>query len=334
VEESILELTRRSLVSMTTAALAAPLFPRTGLSQSINWPRERPVTIIVPHAPGGGVDQMTRMIAPYVQQQIPDLRFVVENRPGAASQLGTEVAYAAKPDGYTLCASVMPTLMSMPLERRVRYDAKRFVYIANVVQDPGGLWVTGNSRFQTLAQMLEAAKALKGAVSVGTTGIGSDDHLLIVQLQQMALGVEFNHIPFNGFAPLQTALLGGHIDVGCFNMTEGLPGLQDGRLRALGLAAEERPAAMKDVKVLKEQGFPLVAGSQRGIIAPPGLPDDIRDRLVVAFGAAMNSPGFKAEAQRVNMPVVPVLGEDFRKLVLDAEGHLQRMWEKSPWRDE
>jgi tripartite-type tricarboxylate transporter receptor subunit TctC len=334
LEETALNLTRRSLSAAALATLAAPAPGRPALAQGNNWPRERPITIIVPHAPGGGVDQMVRMIAPHVQQQIPELRIVVENRPGAASQLGTEVAYAARPDGYTLCASVMPTLMSMPLERRVRYDAKRFVYIANVVQDPGGLWVAGNSPFQSLPKMLDAAKASRGAVSVGTTGIGSDDHLLIVQLQQMAPGVQFNHVPFNGFAPMQTALLGGHIDVGCFNMTEGLPGLSDGRLRALGVASADRIPLMKDVQTFKEQGFDLVAGSQRGIIAPPGTPDDIRERLITAFGAAMESPGFKADAQRVGLPVVPVLGDDFRKQVMEAETHLQHLWQKAPWRDE
>ncbi|MBP0495487.1 tripartite tricarboxylate transporter substrate binding protein [Pararoseomonas indoligenes] len=328
-----MNVTRRALAA-SVAALAAPALPRPALAQGSNWPRERPVTVIVPHAPGGGVDQMVRMIAPHVQQQVPDLRIVVENRPGAASQLGTEVAYNARPDGYTLCASVMPTLMSMPLERRVRYDAKRFVYIANVVEDPGGLWVNANSRFPTLAAMLEAAKASTGAVSVGTTGIGSDDHLLIAQLQQMAPGTEFNHVPFNGFAPVQTALIGGHIDVGCFNMTEGLPGLRDGRLRALGIGAAERIPVMKDVPTFKEQSFDLVAGSQRGIIAPPGLPDEIRDRLVAAFGAAMSSPGFRADAARVDLPVVPVLGEDFRKQVMSAEVYLDRLWEKAPWRND
>lgn len=334
LEEFALNLTRRTLSAAALATLAAPSLGLPALAQGSNWPRERPINIIVPHAPGGGVDQMVRMIAPHVQQQIPELRIVVENRPGAASQIGTEVAYSARPDGYTLCASVMPTLMSMPLERRVRYDAKRFVYIANVVQDPGGLWVGGNSPFQSLAQMLEAAKASSGAVSVGTTGIGSDDHLLIVQLQQLAPGVQFNHVPFNGFAPVQTALLGGHINVGCFNMTEGLPGLRDGRLRALGIAAAERVPAMKDTQTFKEQGFDLIAGSQRGIIAPPGIPDDVRDRLIAAFSAAMESPGFKAEAQRVDMPIVPVLGDDFRKQVMEAETHLQQLWQKSPWRDE
>ena len=324
--------TRRSL-AVAAANLAVPMLPHSAPAQSGGWPRERPLSVIVPQTPGGGVDQMVRMVMPHVQQQIPDLRVVVEYRPGAGSQTGTEAVYGMRPDGYTLCATVLPTLMSMPLERRVRYDAKRFVYIANVVEDPGGLWVNKASRFQSLTTMLEAAKASRGAVSVGTTGVGSDDHLLIAQLQQLAPGVQFNHVPFNGFAPLQTAVIGGHIDVGCFNMTEGLPGIRDGLLRCLAIAAPARMAAMGDISTFREHGYDVVASSQRGIIAPPGLPDDIRDRLVTAFGAAMASPGFRADAARLDLPVVPVLGEDFRRQALDAETHLERLWEKAPWRD-
>lgn len=322
--------TRRPLAA---AALAAAL-PRPAPAQGGAWPRERPLTVLVPQTPGGGVDQMVRMVMPHLQQQVADLRFVVEYRPGAGSQTGTEAAYGARPDGYTLCATVLPTLMSLPLERRVRYDARRFTYIANVVEDPGGLWVTATSRFRDLPAMMEAARASRGAVSLGTTGVGSDDHQLIAQIQRLAPEVRFNHVPFNGFAPLQTALLGGHIEVACFNMTEGLPGVRDGRLRCLALAAAGRPPAMGDVPTLREGGYDVVASSQRGIIAPPGLPDDVRDRLVAGFGAALASPGFRADAARLDLPVVPVLGEAFRAQALAAAAHLETLWQRAPWRDD
>ncbi len=324
-------LKRRTLLSATAVTAVAGLV-RPALAQGRDWPKDRPVQVIVPFPPGGGVDQMTRLVMPHVQKALPDLRYVIDNRPGAASQLGLEVLYGSKPDGYTIGAAVMPTLMSMAIERPVRYDAKQFGYIANVVDDPGGLWVLASSPLKTLADAVARAKTASGAVSIGTTGVGSDDHLLIAELAQGA-GVQFNHVPFNGFAPLQTALLGGHIDIGCFNMSEGLPALRDGRIRCLGLASAERLPVVKDVPTFKDQGVQMVAGSQRGIITPPGVPADINARLVQAFRIALASPEFLAEAAKVDMPISAKLGDDYRASVFAAESHLQRMWERSPWRD-
>jgi tripartite-type tricarboxylate transporter receptor subunit TctC len=318
---------RRTLITTAMAALAAP-----AIAQGSEWPRERPIQVIVPFPPGGGVDQMARLVLPHVQKQIPDLRFIVDNRPGAASQLGLELLYGSKPDGYTIGAAVMPTLLSMALERTVRYDAQRFTFIANVVDDPGGLWVIKNSGIKNLAELVAKAKADSGGVSIGTTGVGSDDHLMITALAQSS-GVQFNHVPFNGFAPLQTAVLGGHVNVGCFNMSEGLPGLRDGRLRCLGLASAVRLPVVSDVPTFIEQGIQMEAGSQRGIIGPPDMPADIRSRLVTAFGAALASPGFKAEAEKVDMPISAKVGDDYRRSVFATEAHLQQMWERSPWRD-
>ena len=322
---------RRSLLTATAAGLAIPAL-RNARAEEAEWPRERSIQVIVPFPPGGGVDQMTRLVMPHVQHQLPDLRFVVDNRPGAASQLGLEQLYNSRPDGYTIGAVVMPTLLSMPLERPVRYDAKKFTYIANVVDDPGGLWVLKTSPIASLEALLQRAKTEKGVVSIGTTGVGSDDHLMITDLAQQT-GARFNHVPFNGFAPLQTALLGGHLDVGCFNMSEGLPGLRDGRLKCLGLASATRLPLVTEVPTFTDQGVQLLAGSQRGIIAPPGLPDGIRDKLVAAFAAALASPGFKADAEKVDMPISPKTGAAYRDSVFAMESRLQGMWERSPWRD-
>lgn len=322
---------RRSLLAATAAGLALPAL-RPARAQGSEWPRERPIQVIVPFPPGGGVDQMARLVMPHVQAQLPELRFVVDNRPGAASQLGLEALYASRPDGYAIGAVVMPTLLSMPLERPVRYDAKKFTYIANVVDDPGGLWVQNSSPIRSLEAMLQKARAEKGVIAIGTTGVGSDDHLMITDLAQKT-GAEFNHVPFNGFAPLQTALLGGHLDIGCFNMSEGLPGLRDGRLRCLGLASATRLPVVKDTPTFNDQGIEMLAGSQRGIIAPPGVPEEIRDRLVAAFAAALASPGFKADAEKVDMPISAKTGAAYRDSVFATESHLQGMWNRKPWRD-
>lgn len=322
-------ISRRGLAGLGAAALLAP---RPTLAAE--WPAERPILVVVPFPPGGGVDQMARVILPYVQKHLPGATFVVENRAGAGSQIGMEYTFTSRPDGYTLGAVTSPALMTIPFERPVRYKVEEFVYVANVVDDPGGLWVAKGSPIRDMADLLERAKKDPGGVSFGTTGIGSDDHLVMLEIEEAVPGVKFSHVPFNGAAPLQTAVLGGHLDVGCFNVSEGGPGYRDGRFRCLGQAGVQRDPALPDVPTFTELGVKVVAGAQRGIVAPPGVPEAIQAKLNAAFTAALADPEFKADAERLQLPVKGVVGAEYRKTVLGLDVRLKEMWARKPWRDQ
>ncbi|MCQ4160407.1 tripartite tricarboxylate transporter substrate binding protein [Roseomonas sp. GC11] len=303
-------------------------------ARAASWPAERTITVIVPFPPGGGVDQMARLLLPAVQKALPGASFVVENRAGAGSQIGLEALFSARPDGYTLGAISAPVLMTMPIERPVRYRVQEFGYIANVVDDPGALWVRRDSPIRDFADLIARARQAPGTLSFGTTGIGSDDHLVMLELEQALPGLRFSHVPFNGSAPLQTAVLGGHLDVGCFNVSEGGPGYRDGRFRGLAQAGAAREPSLPEVPTLVEQGVAVVAGASRGILAPPGLPAEILAKLEAAFAAAMADPGFQAEAQRAAMPLKPQTGAVYRQAVLGLDGRLKEMWARKPWRDQ
>ncbi|MXP61902.1 tripartite tricarboxylate transporter substrate binding protein [Roseomonas sp. M0104] len=324
-----MNLTRRSLGLLGAGALLA----RPALAAAA-WPGDRPIVVIVPYPPGGGVDQMTRLILPAVQRHLPGATFVVENRPGAGSQIGMEAAFNARPDGYTLGAVSSPALMTIPFERPVRYKVDELAYIANVVDDPGGLWVNKDSPIKDLADLLARAKKAPGTLSLGTTGIGSDDHLLMLLVEEAVPGASFSHVPFNGAAPLQTAVLGGHLDIGCFNVSEGLPGFRDGRFRCLAQGGAERDPSMPEVPTLKEQGVDVVASAQRGIVGPPGLPAEVQQRLTEAFSAALADPQFLADAKRTQLPVQGAVGARYREAVLGLDGKLKEMWARKPWRDQ
>ncbi|MGY4800956.1 tripartite tricarboxylate transporter substrate binding protein [Teichococcus aerofrigidensis] len=324
---------RRALAGLGAAALAAPFgAPRHAAAAA--WPAERPILVVVPFPPGGGVDQMARVILPYVQKHLPGATFVVENRPGAGSQIGMEFAFTARPDGYTLGAVTSPALMTIPFERPVRYRVEDFVYVANVVDDPGGLWVAKGSPVRDMADLLERARKDPGGLSFGTTGIGSDDHLVMLEIEEAVPGIRFSHVPFNGAAPLQTAVLGGHLDVGCFNVSEGAPGYRDGRFRCLGQAGAQRDPALPEVPTFTELGVKVVAGAQRGIVAPPGIPEEVRTRLNAAFAAALADPEFLADAQRLQLPVKAMIGDEYRQAVLGLDARLKEMWARKPWRDQ
>ncbi len=318
---------RHLMAGLAAATLGLPRIAKAA------WPGDRPIEIIVPFPPGGGVDTMARMILPGLQAQLPGARFVVVNRPGAGGQLGWEAAFGAAPDGYTLAATSVPALVTYPMERQVRYRALEFIYIANVVDDPGGLFVAANSPLRDLRDLIAAAKARPGQISYGSTGIGSDDHLLVIALEELAGAPPMTHVPFNGMAPLSTALLGGHLQLGAFNMSESLALLRDGKIRALGQAAATRWAGTPEVPTFAEQGQQLISGATRGIVAPPGLPAEIRARLEAAFRAALADPTFIKEAERLGLPLAPLIGDAYRAEVERNEKDLRGLWQRRPWRE-
>ncbi len=178
---------------------------------------------------------------------------------------------------------------------------------------------------------MQAAKARPGQINYGTTGVGSDDHLLMLTLEGLAGLRPMNHAPFAGSAPLLAQVLGGHIELGVGNMAEILPAMREGRVRALGQAAERRWKAAPEVPTFREQGYDIVAGSSRGIAGPPGLPPEIRARLERAFAAALADPAFLQEAERSSLPLRPLVGTAYRDMAAQVETSVRAIWQARPW---
>ena len=132
---------------------------------------------------------------------------------------------------------------------------------------------------------------------------------------------------------MHTALLGGYLDADSFNMSEGIAGLRDGRFRALAQTDDARWAPVGEVPTFRELGLGLLGGAQRGIVGPPGLPEAVHRHLVEAFGAALGDPQVLAEAGQVDLPVRVLLGDEYRKAVLQTEARLRDLWQRRPWRD-
>lgn len=296
------------------------------------WPADRPIEVIVPFPPGGGVDAVARFATHQVTHRIPGVRFVIVNRPGASGQLGMETIFNAAPDGYTIGAIGSLNVSTLPLERAVRWKAEEFTYIANVVDDACGLWVLANSPLRSLADLVAALRREPESVSVGSAaGVGSDDHLVLLGLEEKA-GVRALHAPFNGTAQVQRDLLSGAVNVASFNMSEGVVLMREGRIRCLGQASRQRWSAAPDVPTFREQGFDVVLGSARGIVAPPGFPAEAARMMEAAFTAAFADPAFTRDAERVSLPLRPLIGQDYKAMVL-AEGEAVRdMYARRPWR--
>lgn len=194
-------LTRRRAVlgagAASATALAAP-----AIAQSTAWPGERPVEVIVIANAGGSLDAMARLVMPYVAERVPGMRAIVSNRPGAGGQVGLEAVFNAAPDGYTLGATTFPAHNAMPMERQTRYRPLDFAFLANVVEDANAYFVRADSPFRTLGDLIEAAKARPGQISCASTGIGSDDHIFMLELEAATGLPPLVHIPFAGSAAL------------------------------------------------------------------------------------------------------------------------------------
>lgn len=317
---------RRGLIAAGLAAL-----PLAARGQGA-WPGERPISFIVPFPPGGGTDVMARAMIPFLEKHLPGARFVVLNRPGAGAEVGYTALATAPPDGLTIGVVIIPSLQTITIERTPRYRLEDLAYLGSVVEDPGGFFVAPDSPLRTVADLAAYAKANPDKVAVGTAGIGSDDHLLMLGFDRAA-GTRLVHVPFAGQAPTITALLGRHITVASMNIGESLELVKQGQVRPLAQAAAERSTLAPDIPTFREQGFDLVGGVVRGIALPAATPAPIRARLEQALLATMDDPAWQAEAARLYQPLRRMDGAAFTRLVHQEAEALRRLWQERPWKD-
>ena len=318
---------RRLLMGAATAAALS--MPRVALAA---WPGDRPIQVLVAGPPGGGMDVLARTILPFVARRLPGATFVVINRPAAGGQQAFEGVAQAAPDGFTIGAAQAPNSITLPIERPVRYRVQDFTFLGNVIEDPCGLWVRADSSIRGAADLVAAARQQPDRVTVGTAGVGTDDHLLVLALQEVA-GIQLAHVPYNGTPPIITGLLSRSIEVGSFNMSEGLGLMREGAIRALAQGGPGRWAGAAAVPTLKEQGFDVVLGSTRGLVAPPNLPANIGGALRAAVAAANADPDWIAEAARLNLPLRPMTADAQQQLFLDEDARLRGLWSRKPWRE-
>ena len=225
-----------------------------------------------------------------------------------------------------------PTVLSQPIERPVRWRPAELTWLAQVVEDPCGLFVRTDSPLRDLPGLLAAARKQPGDLAYGTAGIGGDDHIAALLLEEKS-GVRLNHIPFNGTSQILVPLLGGQLDVGAFNLSEALPLLRDRAIRGIALAAPERDAAAPEIPTYRESGVDLVFSAGRGLFAPPKLPEPIRTALEAALAAIFADPAWAEAAARAGLILHPLVGTAYREAALGGEAALRGLWDRRPWKE-
>ncbi|WP_431283890.1 tripartite tricarboxylate transporter substrate binding protein [Humitalea sp. 24SJ18S-53] len=316
---------RRTLL----AGLAAPSLATAQTAPA--WSPDRQITMIVAFAAGGGTDTAARTIARFMEQHLGQ-PVVVLNRPGAGGEIGFAELARARPDGLTIGFINTPHIVTLPIERRTRFALDDFTLIANIVDDPGGLWVLADSEIRDLAGLLAAARARPDAIGYGSTGIGSDDHLAVLALERAA-NVRFLHVPFGGSAQVKQNLLSRAIPVACMNMAEGMNEFRQGIMRPLAQMGMTRWEVAAEVPTLRELGFDVVEGSMRGMAAPAGMPAPILARLSDALAKTVADPEFQRMAATQSLPLRFLGPEAYRAELVAMRAKYSALWAQHPWRE-
>ena len=295
---------------------------------------DKPINMIVAYAPGGGTDLIARIVAPYIEKYLGDgAKIVVLNRSGAGGAIGFAALADAPADGYTIGFVNTPNMLTIPIERKTSFTWRSFDLVGNLVDDPGNFSVHADNPIKNLADLAAYAKANPGAVTVGTTGIGSDDHLAML-LFEKATGTKMNHIPFKGSAEVHAAVAGKQIVVAAINVGEALQYAKGGTpLRHLGQMSVSRTTLAPNLPTFKEQGFDIVLASLRGMAAPKGLPREVHEKLVRAVEKAVNDPQFQAQAAAYFAPIRYLPPAKYAEELRDSEAAFKQLWKELPWAD-
>lgn len=285
------------------------------------WPADKPIELIIAFAPGGGTDIMLRTIAPYLEAEL-GATIAVLNKPGASGEIAYTALAQSNPDGYTLSSLNTPGFLTLQIGRTPQYDPAAICPVARIVEDPGTFIVQAGSEFQTLNDLVEYAKSNPGGVTIGTTGVGTDEHLALLQLEQSA-GIKLTAVPFNGANEARTALLGGHVTAVGLNVGEYSTS-DKASIRALAQFAEERSVLASDLPTAKEQGYDVIMSSERGLATRCDVPEDIRNKLADAVDAALADEKFLEQAKQQVLPLSYKSGADW---VAEMPGRIERFSE-------
>ena len=254
-----------------------------------DWPA-RPVRIIVPFPPGGSADLLPRAVSEKLAGRWRQ-PVIVENRPGAAGNIGADAVFRAEPDGYTLLAAPPPPLViNRLLYQKLPYDSTQFVPITVIGAIPNVLLVAPTLGVNSIRELISLAKSNPGKLNYASQGSGTTSHLTAELFKSMAGGLDIRHIPYKGTAPALTDLLGGQVDMMCDNLGVSLPHVRSGKLRALAVASKKRFAALPDVPALAEvlPGFESLAWF--GVVAPPKTSAAIAEKVAAAVAEAIRHP--------------------------------------------
>ncbi len=285
--------TTRMLGALLAAALTAGLAAVAAQAQGA-YPNQ-PIRIVVPFAPGGASDFVARLIQPGLSQALGQ-QIVIENRAGAAGNVGMDVAARAAPDGYTIFLGNVGTISINPSlfpDITVKPE-KDFIPVSIVADTPGILIANPKFPPNNAKELVTYAKANQGKINFASPGSGSLNRLEM-EIFRLNAGLDMNHVPYKGGAgPAVTDIIGGHVELMFTTISSAIQHVKGGRLKALGVTTKERVPALPDVPTMLEQGFPAnVSSSWQGVLVPAGTPRPVVEKIHAALVRAVSDDTVK-----------------------------------------
>lgn len=302
---------RRHFLAAMTATAAAPFASQ---AQAQNWP-DQAIRWVVPYPPGGGTDVLARTVAEAMRQSLGQT-IVIENKPGASTNIGAQQVATAKPDGYTIMSADNAVLAyNEHLFSKLPFSPEKdFTYVGGMSRFPLALVVNPAFEAKTLQEFLAYARANPGKINYASPGNGSPHHLAM-EMFKARTGTFLTHIPYRGAAPAVADVMGGQVPCMFLDLASGLPIIQSGKVRALAIGSAQRMANLPQLPTLAEAG---VANSEvfafQGILAPRSLPAPITQRLNAELNKALASPPVVKRMQDFGMEALPGTPEQFRAM--------------------
>src|SRR5260370_132161 len=293
--------------------ICAHCAPVRALMQAVGqeWPT-RAVKLYVPFGPGSTPDMVARVIADRLAQKLGQ-PFVVEDKPGASGNLGTDAVAKAEPDGYTLGISIAgPLAINALLFGKLPYDpAKDFAYVTMVATQPSALAVNARLGVSTVAELVELLKRSPGKYNFGSIGNGSVSHLAMEAIA-LKSGTQIVHVPYTSSPQAMTALLRGDVEMVCLPAIAVTPQLSSGAAKILAVSTPARSPLLPGLPTLRESGIDVEADAWNGLIAPAGTPDAVVARIAREGAEVITAPGVRDKLATQLMEPIPGTRAPFR----------------------
>ena len=307
-----MKLPRRRFLHLAVGAAVLPAVSRVARAQS--YPT-RPVRLIAPFPPGGSIDLTARLIGGWLSERLGQ-QVVVENRPGAGGNLGSEAAINSPPDGYTLLLCSVANAISATLYEKLNYNFLDVAPVAGISRAPNVMVVHPSVPAKTVPEFIAYAKANPGKINMASSGIGTSIHMS-GELFKTLTGVNMQHVPYRGSAPMLVDLLSGQVQVAFDNTQPSLPHIKAGTLRALAVTTATRSQALPDLPTIGDFVAGYEASTWNGVCAPKSTPAEIVDKLNREINAGLADPKLKAQLAEMGAWVLPGSPADCRKLIAD-----------------
>ena len=300
-------------MTLSGAAMAAAVLARS--ASALDYPA-RPVRVIVPFSAGGSTDIAARMICQWLSEHLGQ-QFIVENRPGAGTNLGTELVARAPADGYTLLVVGATNTINVTLYNRLSFDFGRDIApVAGIVRSPLVMEVNASFPVKTVPAFIAYAKANPGKINMASSGVGATPHMAGELFKWMA-DINMVHVPYRGDAPALADLLGGQVQVYFGGLAAALDQIRAGRLRALAVSTATRLDVLPDVPAMNEYLPGYEASSWYGMGAPRDTHAEIVDKLNKGINAGLMQPRLTARFAELGLSTLPGSASAFGKFIAD-----------------